>query len=74
MSTIAEVERLAMDLPENDRALLVTHLLRSLPAVLEDEDEGVAEALRRAADFELDPSIGLSLEQLDPVILRRSRL
>jgi putative addiction module component (TIGR02574 family) len=64
MSTIAEVERLALDLSESDRALLVAHLLRSLPPFLYDEDEGVAEALRRAADFESDPDIGISLEQL----------
>ena len=73
MSTIAEVERLALDLSESDRALLVAHLLRSLPPFLYDEDEGVAEALRRAADFESDPDIGISLEQLDEQIKSRRK-
>ena len=71
MSTIAEVERLALDLPEGDRALLAAHLLQSLPPVLDDEDEGIAEALRRAADFKSNPNIGMSLEQLDERIKSR---
>ena len=65
MATIAEVEKLAFDLPESQRALLAAHLLRSLPAVLHDEDEGIAEALRRDAGFDSDPAFGMSLEQLD---------
>ena len=52
MSTITEVEKLALDLPETDRAILAAHLLNSLPAVLHDQDDGIAEALRR--DAELD--------------------
>jgi hypothetical protein len=30
-----------------------------------NEDEGIAEALLRAADFDKNPHIGISLEQLD---------
>jgi putative addiction module component (TIGR02574 family) len=71
MPTITEVEKLAMDLPEGQRAALAAHLLRSLPSVFHDEDEGVAEALRRDADFEADPSLGISLDQLDQQIERR---
>ncbi len=73
MSTIAEVERLALDLPESDRALLAAHLLRSLPGILADEDEGIAEALRRDADFELDPNAGMSLQQLDEQLKARRK-
>src|SRR5580693_2324240 len=62
MATIAEVEKLALDLPETERAVLAAHLLGSLPSVLHDEDEGVAEALRRDAEFEADPSLGMSLD------------
>jgi hypothetical protein len=47
MATIAEVEKLALDLPEGQRAVLAAHLLGSLPSILHDEDEGIAEALRR---------------------------
>ena len=71
MVTITEVEKLAFDLPENQRALLAAHLLQSLPGVLHDEDEGIAEALRRDADFDADPALGMSLEQLDQRIARR---
>ena len=73
MSTIIEVETLALDLPENDRALLAAHLLQSLPAVLDDEDEGVAEALRRDADVAANPNIGISLERLAEQIKARRR-
>lgn len=71
MATIAEIEKLAQDLSENDRAVLAAHLLDSLPAVLRDDDEGIAEALRRDAEIEANPSVGLSLEQLDQKIERR---
>ena len=64
MQTLSEVEREAMKLPEGDRAALAGRLLDSLPAVLSDSDEGVAEALRRDAELERDPSAGLTLEQL----------
>ena len=71
MATIAEVERLAFDLPDSQRALLAAHLLRSLPSVLHEDDEGVAEALRRAAELDADPNIGITLEQLDDQICAR---
>jgi hypothetical protein len=71
MATIAEVAKLAFDLPESQRALLAAHLLGSLPPVLHDEDEGVAEALRRDAELDTDPSIGITPEQLDILIERR---
>ena len=73
MATIAEVERLAFDLPDSQRALLAAHLLRSLPSVLHEDDEGVAEALRRAAELDADPNIGITLEQLDQQIRSRRR-
>ena len=71
MATIAEIEKLAQDLSENDRAVLAAHLLESLPPVLEDEDEGIAEALRRDAELEADPSTGLALQQLNQTSERR---
>ena len=71
MTTITEVEKLAFDLPENQRAILAAHLLGSLPSVLQDADEGIAEALLRDADFEADPSFGISLEALDRQVERR---
>ena len=38
---------------------------------MHDEDEGIAEALRRDAEFEADPSLGMSLEELDQEIQSR---
>ena len=71
MTTIAEVENLALDFPDSQRAVLAAHLLRSLPPVLHDEDEGIAEALRRDAEFDANSNMGISLEQLDQQIVAR---
>ena len=65
MPSVAEVEKLAFDLPDSERAVLAARLLGSLPPVLDDEDEGIAEALRRDAELDTDPRMGISLEQLD---------
>ncbi len=64
MSTIVEVEKLALDLTERERAALAANLLNSLPAILSDDDEGVAEALRRGAEIEADPAQAMSLAEL----------
>jgi putative addiction module component (TIGR02574 family) len=71
MATIAEIEKLTQDLSEKERAVLAAHLLGSLPPVLHDEDEGIAEALRRDAELETNPAAGISLEELDRRIERR---
>ena len=71
MSTILEVEKLALDLPEQERAALAANLLNSLPGVLSDEDEGVDEALRRNAEIEADPAKTISLIELDSQIRSR---
>jgi putative addiction module component (TIGR02574 family) len=73
VATITEVEKLALDLPESQRAVLAAHLLGSLPPVLHDKDEGIAEALRRDAELNANPSSGISLEQLDQQVERRRR-
>jgi putative addiction module component (TIGR02574 family) len=71
MATIAEAEKLAFDLPAPERAVLASHLLRSLLPVLEDEDKGIAEALRRDAEVDSNPETGISLEQLDQAVRDR---
>ena len=73
MATIIEVEKLALDLPEDQRALLAAHLLGSLAPVLHDEDDGISEALLRDAEFDTNSGLGLSLEQLDQQIEQRRR-
>ena len=65
MSTIIEIEKLALDLTEQERATFAAHLRDSLPGILSDEDEGVAEALRRDAEIEADPAQAISLTELD---------
>ena len=45
MTTLNEIEASAMALPDQQRAALASHLLESLPAVLQDDDDGLAEAL-----------------------------
>ena len=64
MATIVEVEKLALDLPEQQRATLAANLLKSLPANLSDDDEGIAEALRRDAELDANPDQAISLAQL----------
>jgi hypothetical protein len=71
MATNVEVEKLALDLPEAERAILAARLLRSLPPILQEHDDGFAEALSRDSDFEANPSLGLSQEELDDRIGRR---
>lgn len=71
MSTIFEVEKLALDLTEQERATLAANLLNSLPGILSDEDEGIADALRRDAEIETDPAQAISLAELDSQIRGR---
>ena len=66
-----EIQQLARRLPEQERAKLAADLLDSLPAVLTDDDEGVAEALRRDAELEAHPQTAISLVDLESQIRRR---
>jgi putative addiction module component (TIGR02574 family) len=63
MVTLAEIETLAFKLPESDRAKLAADLLDSLPGVLVEDDEGLAEALRRSEEMDHDPSVCLTHEE-----------
>ncbi|MCF7765298.1 MAG: addiction module protein [Verrucomicrobia bacterium] len=65
MATIDDVQKLALGLPEPLRAALAADLLGSLSPVLHDEDEGVAEAVRRDAELDGNPAMGIGLEKLD---------
>jgi len=65
MATIIEIEKLALDLPARDRAMLIANLLDSLPPILSDDDEGIAEALRRDAELDADPSQAISIAEFD---------
>ena len=63
MVTIAELEKQAMQLPDNQRAALAVQVPNFLPAILHDEDEGVAEAMRRDAELARDPSSGQTIQE-----------
>ncbi len=65
MSVIADAEELALSLSESDRAKLAAKLLRSLRPILDEDDEGVAEAIRRDRELTENPDLGLSVEELD---------
>jgi hypothetical protein len=71
MSTIVEIEKLALDLSEQERATLAANLLNSLPGVLSDEDEGIAEAMRRDAEIEANTAQAISSTELDTHIQSR---
>ena len=65
MSTaFADIEKLAFALPENERAKLADNLIASLPEDFIDDDE-IEVAMRRDREMDEDPSIGISLEELD---------
>jgi putative addiction module component (TIGR02574 family) len=70
MQTLNQIEGSAMNLPDQQRAKLALHLLESLPAVLQEDDEGLAEAMRRDAELEADPSSGMTMEQFKKAVGR----
>ena len=67
MSVVAEAEQIALSLPTKERGELIAKLIRSLPVepFIEDDDDGIAEALRRSDELKKNPEIGISIEELD---------
>jgi putative addiction module component (TIGR02574 family) len=72
-SDVEKVEQLALGLSEEERAQLAASLLDSLPGILSDQDDGVAEALRRDAELDAHPERAISLEELDTFIRSRRK-
>ena len=68
MTRLQELELQAGQLPEAERAALVSRLLATLPPVLADADSGVAEAKRRDTELDANPSAGLSDKQFRAAI------
>lgn len=64
MTRIQMLKKEAMGLTDSERATLASELLYSLPATLSDEDEGVAEALRRDAELSSNSSTGISWNEI----------
>jgi putative addiction module component (TIGR02574 family) len=70
MATLSELEPQVLALSERERADLAARLLSSLPPVLDEEDDGVAEALRREQEAEADPSACISSEEFEQGMAR----
>jgi hypothetical protein len=64
MTRLQALRSEALSLTEVERAALAADLLQTLPGVLSDEDEGIAEALRRDADLAANPSAGIEWSAL----------
>jgi hypothetical protein len=74
MTTLATVERLALELPEQQRATLAVHILDSLPGLFSETDGGLAEAERRDLEMDVNPSVSTTLEDFDQQIANRRRM
>jgi putative addiction module component (TIGR02574 family) len=71
--SIDQIAAEALRLPEKDRAGLASRLLQSLPPVAFDDDEGVAEAIRRDAELDADPNQAITLRDMDSHIKQRRK-
>jgi hypothetical protein len=64
MSVIAEAEEIALSLSASDRAKLAEKLIASLPSpFVDDDDDGVEEALRRSREMDENPEMSMSDEE-----------
>ncbi|MCH7227565.1 addiction module protein [Haloferula sp. A504] len=61
---LKEIQESALELPDSDRAALAAELLGSLPAVLVEDDDGLAEARRRSRELDEDPAAGRTWEEI----------
>jgi hypothetical protein len=71
--SVEQIAAEALRLPEKERAGLASRLLRSLPSVAFEDDDGVGEALRRDAELDADPGQGITLREMDSGMKRRRK-
>ena len=71
--SVDQIASEALRLSDKERASLASRLLRSLPPVAFDDDEGVAEALRRDAELDADPTQAMTLRDLDSHVQQRRK-
>ncbi len=64
MARIQEIQQQAISLSVSEKARLAADLLEGLPPILDDDDEGVAEARRRDEEMDKDPAATITWEQL----------
>ena len=62
--SLEDIQAVALQLPQDQRAKLAGDLLTSLPAILVDEDDGVEEARRRSKEMDDDPNAGCSWDEI----------
>jgi len=62
--SIEEIHASALQLPEDQRAILAGELLTSLPPLLVDDDDGIAEAKRRSREMDENPDSALTWEEV----------
>ena len=71
MEQLSDFELEMTKLPDAARAVPAARLLDSLPAVLSEPDEGLAEALRRDAEMSSHPSAAMSLDELREAVFKK---
>lgn len=59
MLTLTEVESLAFQLPEQQRATLASRILDTVPPQFAETNDGIAGAGRRDAELDLNPGKGI---------------
>lgn len=64
MTRVQEIRQQASTLSTSEKAELAADLLEGLPPILDDEDEGVAEARRRDEQMEKDPKLSITWDEL----------
>lgn len=64
MTLVQEIRQRATGLSFSEKAILAADLLEGLPPILDDQDEGFAEARRRDEEMTRDPSAAITWEQL----------
>ncbi len=64
MTRVQEIRQQASTLSASEKAALAADLLECLPPILNDDDEGVAEARRRDQELERDPTAAVTWDQL----------
>jgi hypothetical protein len=71
MGQLTDLETEMIKLPDAAKAVLAAHLLDSLPTVLSESDEGVAEAMRCDAELSRNPAAALSLDALRHAVRKK---
>ncbi len=63
MSVVTETEELALSLSPSERAKLAEKLIKSLPgSFIDDDDDGIEEALRRRREMDENIEMAISME------------